>query len=416
MRYLINKSTDPYFNMALDEWALENLDLSGGPVFYLWRNSPSVIIGLNQNPYAEVNLDFLASRDIKLARRVTGGGAVYHDLQNLNYTFIRNLGASSRFDSGPTSASDSGSGSDSNFFSFRIQENCNGKDLVELMSGALASLGVRAEVGGRNDLNVNGMKVSGFARRVWRDREIVHGTLMYNVDIDTLTSALAVRGSKLETKGVASVRSRVANLCDYLPEGTIEDFQASLHSILAGTDKEIILTDKDLRSVRQLADTKFATREWLLGRRLKSASTSPLPIAHSAPLPTESIGASGAQLHYESSDAPGTQLSSGPNGASGTNLPYKQSEAAVLTAKFKGKFNCGEIIAHIEIGRGLLQSLIFEGDFIGGLPACELADILIGHPFTKATFSDLISHSHPENYFEGLTTDDLLSLFFPHNS
>ena len=167
MRYLTNNSTDPYFNLAFDEYCLENV-ISGEPYFFLWRNRPSVIIGLNQNAYSEVNLPYLESHGITLARRVTGGGAVYHDLQNMNYTII-----------GKTPSP---------------------QPIVD----ALRQLGVPAELTGRNDIFVEGRKVSGYARRVSKSQEIIHGTLMYDVDIDTLTRVLDAPGSKMQAKGISS--------------------------------------------------------------------------------------------------------------------------------------------------------------------------------------------------------------------
>ena len=181
MKYLLNPSTDPYYNMALDEYCLEHIR-SDAPYFFLWRNAPSVIIGLNQNAYGEVNLPFLEENGIRLVRRMTGGGAVYHDLQNLNYTLI---GA-----------------------------HPSPQPIVE----ALRTLGVAAELTGRNDIFVDGKKVSGYARRVSHGQEIIHGTLMYDVDLDTLIRALDTPTSKMNAKGIASVRSRVGNLKGILPD------------------------------------------------------------------------------------------------------------------------------------------------------------------------------------------------------
>lgn len=227
MKYLINESTDPHYNMAFDEWCLEHLDVSE-PVFYLWRNRPSVIIGLNQDAGQEVNLEYLKEKGIMLARRVTGGGAVYHDLQNMNYSII-------------------------------------GKDVdTSPFVDALRALGLDAEQTGRNDIFVDGKKVSGYAKRVWKDRSIVHGTLMYDVDIDTLTQALATPESKLVQKGIASVRSRVTNLKDYLPQfASLDQVQAELHRIMAGNDSRITLSPSDLAEIQALSDSKFSTDEWL---------------------------------------------------------------------------------------------------------------------------------------------------------
>ena len=223
MRFLSNPSTDPYFNMAFDEYCLRKFGAEG-PLFYLWRNRPSVIIGLNQNAYGEVNLDCLRQRGILLARRVTGGGAVYHDLQNINYSII-GRGVS-----------------------------------PEPIVSALRSLGVDAAPSGRNDIFVGGRKVSGYARRVWRGHELVHGTLMFDVDIDALSSALDVSGSKFEARGVASVRSRVANLKEFLPSfGSVLEFGEALHGLLAGSDPEFRLGSGDIAAIKTLAETRFAS-------------------------------------------------------------------------------------------------------------------------------------------------------------
>lgn len=227
MKYLVNESTDPYFNMAFDEWCLENIDLDE-PVFYLWKNRPSVIIGLNQNASQEVNLEYLRQNGIKLARRVTGGGAVYHDLQNLNYSIIGK-------DAGP-----------------------------EIFAESLRKLGIDAELTGRNDIFVGGKKVSGYAKRIWKDRVLIHGTLMYDVDIDVLTKALTTPVSKLAMKGVSSVRSRVTNLKEMLPQfKDIDGVKSALHAILSDGDSQIVLNEKQLAEIRELSDVKFSTEAWL---------------------------------------------------------------------------------------------------------------------------------------------------------
>jgi len=230
MKYLVNNSTDPYFNMSLDEYCLEQYE-SNDIFFYLWRNRPSVIIGYNQIAEVEVNLPFLEEKGIKLARRVTGGGAVYHDLQNLNYSILAPLG--------------------------KI-------DAVGIIEDALRHFGVSGERTGRNDIFVEGRKVSGYARRVFRNRELFHGTLMYDVDIETLTQALDVPGSKLNRKGVASVRSRVANLKDYLPQfKSLDEFQTALLKYLAGGDGEILFPEEAFEAIGRTAEEKFSTQEWL---------------------------------------------------------------------------------------------------------------------------------------------------------
>ena len=246
MRYLLNNSTDPYFNMALDEFCLENLVLDE-PYFYLWRNRPSVIIGLNQNAYSEVNLGYLNANGITLARRVTGGGAVYHDLQNLNYTIVAPLPCHPERSEGS-------------------MERSEGSTPAPIVA-ALRQLGVPAELTGRNDIFVEGRKVSGYARRVSNRQEIIHGTLMYDVDLDTLTHVLDTPGSKLNAKGIGSVKSRVANLKDYLPGfKSLDEVQAALQDILASGDPQMELTESQLNEVRIMAETKFSTWDFIYGR------------------------------------------------------------------------------------------------------------------------------------------------------
>ena len=245
MRYLLNNSTDPYFNMALDEFCLEKIVLDE-PYFYLWRNRPSVIIGLNQNAYSEVNLGYLNANGITLARRVTGGGAVYHDLQNLNYTIV-----------GWQTANDTAA-------------PCASHPAITgpaVIVEALRQLGVPAELTGRNDIFVEGRKVSGYARRVSNRQEIIHGTLMYDVDIDTLTQVLDTPESKLNAKGIGSVKSRVANLKDFLPGfKSLDEVQAALQDILASGDYQMELTEDQLAEVRKMADEKFSTWDFIYGR------------------------------------------------------------------------------------------------------------------------------------------------------
>jgi len=240
MRYIENKSTDAQYNMAFDDFCLERLPLEE-PLFYLWQNAPSVIIGMNQNPYTEVNLEYLKANDIQLARRVTGGGAVYHDLQNLNYSFVQKLGPQ---DQHPAE--------------------------VLRIADALRSLGVNAEVGGRNDIFVDGRKVSGYARRVYKDRELIHGTLMWNVDIETLTKVLDTPESKLHRKGIASVHSRVTNLKDCLPSiSSVQEFRGRMFELIMGEDaarEPIRLGEEDFACIRELNASKFASCEWLFGK------------------------------------------------------------------------------------------------------------------------------------------------------
>lgn len=341
MRYLLNNSTDPYFNMALDEFCLENLVLDE-PYFYLWRNRPSVIIGLNQNAYSEVNLVYLNANGITLARRVTGGGAVYHDLQNLNYTIV-----------GTQAANDTAAP----YASHPIRANGRGSALPPAVTGpaviveALRQLGVPAELTGRNDIFVEGRKVSGYARRVSKRQEIIHGTLMYDVDLDTLTHVLDTPESKLNAKGIGSVKSRVANLKDYLPGfKSLDEVQAALQDILASGDYQMELTESQLNEVRTMAETKFSTWDFIYGRSRQA------DLFRSAKLP------------------------------------------------------CGTVDAAISLDRGLITGISFSGDFMFDEPAEGLAAALVGCRFEHDALASVLGKTDVSRFFRDTNSSDVLDL------
>ena len=188
MKFLILASTDPYRNLAIEEYLFLHSD---DDVFLLWQNEPTVVIGKNQNAYAELALDYIREHGVHVARRITGGGAVYHDLGNVNYSLI--------------STTKGKDGIDFAYFTSPIL-------------AALESLGVHAELSGRNDLQVDGKKFSGNAQHASGDRVLHHGTLLFDSDLDTLSSALRVDEEKLRARAVRSVRARVTNLRPYLRE------------------------------------------------------------------------------------------------------------------------------------------------------------------------------------------------------
>ena len=326
MRYIKNPSTNPYYNMAFDEYCLESLSIDE-PVFYLWQNRPAVIVGFNQEVNTEVNLDYLKENGIDLVRRVTGGGAVYHDLENLNYTIV---GRSEDLER-------------------------DYPEYASLLAKALQTLGVPATLSGRNDILVEGRKVSGFAKRVCKNRLMVHGTLMYNVDVDVLTNVLNPSTTKLQSKGIASVRSRVANLCDYLPEiPDIQTFSQRLEEILSNnyTDTEYQLTETDLANIQRLTDKKFATWEWNYGRSPKAT------LVHSA------------------------------------------------------RLACGTVEIHLTLAENRIASCRFGGDFLGNLPASDVEKALTGIPYEINEIRKCLSKIEINRYFDRVLVDDLLEMMF----
>ena len=201
MKFLELVSINPYLNLAIEEYLLEKAEED---TFILWQNEPSVVVGKNQNPYAEVKIDLCNERGIHIVRRITGGGAVYHDLGNVNYSFI----SSSR-----------ASGIDFDYFTRPI-------------INSLYMLGVNCSLSGRNDLILeNGKKISGNAQHSSHGRVLHHGTLLFDSDLTVLDEILNVDPEKLKSKAVRSARARVANIKDYCNKGlNISDFKRHIKS------------------------------------------------------------------------------------------------------------------------------------------------------------------------------------------
>ena len=231
MRYLKNTHIDPYFNMAFDEYCLEKLSIDE-PVFFLWQNSPSVIIGANQEVHTEVNLDYCRSNDVKVVRRKSGGGCVYSDKGNIMISYISRRGDVSE-----------------------VFER-----YLDALTGCLRSVGLDAYKSGRNDVMVGDRKVSGNAFHMLPDRSIVHGTLLYSTDFDALETAIRPPVEKLERHGVASVRQRVTNLSECLDPsviGSVEQLEDYLVRRFA--DTEVQLDPQQVDAIEKIAEeyTKY---------------------------------------------------------------------------------------------------------------------------------------------------------------
>ena len=396
MRYLTNTSTDPQWNMAFDERVLTGLT-SPEPVFYLWQNAPAVIIGRNQSAPAEVNLPYLEEHGIVLARRVTGGGAVYHDLGNLNYSFAGGI------------------------------REMEALQPVRLMAAALRSLGIPVEVSGRNDLMVEGRKCSGYAKRLAGTRMMIHGTLMWNVDLAALSAALSVPGSKfdmsfhgltVESSAVASVRSKVANLSEYLPGLTLSDFRARLHDFLAAyslQDAASSLRAEGCGKTNLMSATASPTRGPVRTARLPNPSAT--PASGSPVIPSDS----------EESVTPAflERVNTLADSKFRTwEWVHGHSPATDFSAARRFP-TCGTVRVHFSVRRGLLADVAFSGDFLGALsldtplPASlcpapfggkTLPEALNGTRYEPASLTALLSQLPIASYFDGLTASDLASL------
>lgn len=234
-----NDITDPYFNLAAEEYFLKE---SGQEFLILYINDPSVIIGKHQNAYAEINLDFIRDNNIKVVRRISGGGTVWHDHGNLNFSFIRN----------------GKEGDLVNFFKYSSP-----------ILDVLLKLGLNAAFKGKNSIAISGLKVSGMAEHIYKNRVLHHGTLLFNSDLSGLSEALRINPMRYRDKAVKSIRSRTANISDFLNKkmGISElsdDIFNHIIELYPGS-QFYNLSTSDHEAIQQLVREKFSTWEWNYG-------------------------------------------------------------------------------------------------------------------------------------------------------
>lgn len=239
MKLLVNKSVNPYYNLALEEYIFEHY--IDDDYFLIWQNDNTIVVGKNQNTIEEINLDFVQEHSINVVRRGTGGGAVYHDLGNVNFSYI------TKYD--------------------QNAEHSMQTYTIPIIN-ALKSMGIDAKVMGRNDITIDEKKVSGNAQRIYKGRILHHGTLLFDSDLSVLSQALKVKADKFESKGIKSVRSRVCNIKEYLDASmNLEDFIDYLErSIKDNYNSDIfVLKEEDLQQIQELCDSKFSTWGWNYG-------------------------------------------------------------------------------------------------------------------------------------------------------
>jgi len=239
MLCILSKITDPYFNIAAEEYVLKNLQ---DDCFMLYQNENSIIVGKHQNALSEINLDFVKENNIKVVRRISGGGTVFHDMGNLNFSFFM-------------------SGEDGNLINF--------KKFTRPVIEFLKKNGVKAEYGKRNELIVDGKKISGNAEHIWKKKTLHHGTLLYSSDLSSLEGALKVNPLKFTDKAVKSVRSIVTNIADYMAEEMdVSHFSEKLMEFVMEEFKvpEIYeFSEADIAGIEELMANKFNSWDWNFG-------------------------------------------------------------------------------------------------------------------------------------------------------
>ncbi|QNU37233.1 lipoate--protein ligase [Geobacillus sp. 44B] len=329
MLFIDNKGiTDPRINLAIEEYALKNLDINETYLLF-YINEPSIIIGKNQNTIEEINTEYVERNGIHVVRRLSGGGAVYHDLGNLNFSFITK-------DDGDS------------FLNFR--------KFTEPIIEALKKLGVNAELSGRNDIVVEGRKISGNAQFSTRGRMFSHGTLLFDSKIENIVSALNVKKDKIESKGIKSIRSRVANISEFLKEKmTIEEFRSVLLESIFGKDKEIpeyVLTEEDWANIHKLSIERYQNWEWNYGKSPKF------------------------------------------------NLQHSH------------RFPAGQIDVRLEVQKGIIRNCKIYGDFFGVGDIGEIEEKLIGKRYEKSEIEKALQDVDIKHYFGNIEKKEFIDLIY----
>lgn len=330
MYFIDNKGiTDPRINLAIEEYILRNMDIEQDDFLLFYINQPSIIIGKNQNTIEEINTDYVEDNNIIVVRRLSGGGAVYHDLGNLNFSFL---------------TKDDGD-------SFH-----NYKKFTQPVVDALAKLGVNAELSGRNDILAEGRKVSGNAQYATRGRMFSHGTLMFDTDIDQVVSALKVKKDKIESKGIKSVRSRVANISEFLTDKiSVEQFRMEiLKSIFNGEEniRYYELTDEDWTKIHELSAERYQKWEWNYGKSPR------------------------------------------------------------FNIQKTHRFPSGGIDIRLEVNRGIIEEVKIYGDFFGVGDVAEVEQLLTGCKYERAAIAEALKKIDIATYFGGITIEDFLQLIY----
>ncbi|TCI33644.1 MULTISPECIES: lipoate--protein ligase [unclassified Exiguobacterium] len=327
MKFIFNPDIrDPKLNLAVEEYILKHLNVEHEDYFLFYINGPSIIIGKNQNTSEEVNLKYIEENGIDVVRRLSGGGAVYHDEGNLNFSFITK--------------------DDGNSFN-------NYKKFTQPIVDALKQLGVEAELTGRNDIQVGERKISGNAQFTTRGRMFSHGTLMFNSNIEEVVNSLNVSEEKMRSKGIKSVRSRVANITEFLEEEMeMERFvEALLHSIYDGQDPErYVLRDEDWEIVQDISKERYANWDWNFGKSPK------------------------------------------------------------FDVESKRRFPIGTIDVRLNVNKGTITEAKIYGDFFGVGDIHDVEQALVGTRFERAAIREQLSHLDVKHYFGNVDLEELVDL------
>ncbi|MEK4090803.1 MULTISPECIES: lipoate--protein ligase [unclassified Viridibacillus] len=330
MFFIDNKGiTDPRINLAIEEYALKTMDVEKDSFLLFYINQPSIIIGRNQNTVEEINTDYVEDNGIIVVRRLSGGGAVYHDLGNLNFSFL---------------TKDDGD-------SFQ-----NFKKFTQPVVDALQKMGINSELSGRNDIMAEGRKISGNAQFSTKGRMFSHGTLLFDTEIDAVVSALKVKKEKIESKGIKSIRSRVANITEFMNEPmTVEEFRLEILKSVFGGEENIQyyeLTDEDWANIYKLSEERYQQWDWNYGQSPKF------------------------------------------------NLQRSQ------------RFPSGSIDVRLEVKKGVMEEVHIFGDFFGVGDMADVEQALVGKNYERNVIEEALNAIDVPTYFGGVTKEQFIQLIY----
>ncbi|MDR2542217.1 MAG: lipoate--protein ligase [Treponema sp.] len=330
MNYYIESFTsDPCRNLALEQFIFDFLDHRHS-YFMLWQNHNSIIVGKHQNTIAEINPAFVNAHNISVVRRLSGGGAVYHDLGNVNFTFITGAGRKKTID----------------FAAF-----------CQPIQKALLSFGIPVEISGRNDMTVEGKKISGNAQYIKQDRIMHHGTILYDSNLNVLSKALNPTDDKIESKGIKSIQSRVTNIRPYMKtDMPVNEFRIVLknHLLNALNMKEYSLNKEQETAIDELKQNVYSQWSW----------------------------------NY------------------GNSPPF-------TIRKIRRLEGCGQIEVLLDIAKeGIIKNIAFYGDFFGSKDLEELKEIFRGHRFEYNEINCLLNSVSINEYIHALDNENFMALLF----
>lgn len=329
LKYINNQDImDATINLAIEEYALTELDINETYlVFYSMK--PTVIVGKNQNTVEEINMKYIGEQDVNVTRRLSGGGAVYNDDGDLSFSFI---------------TKDDGD-------SFH-----NYKKFTEPVVRALHQMGVNAELLGRNDLLVDGKKISGNAQFSTRGRMFSHGTLLFDVNLDNVALALNPDVEKYRSKGIKSVRSRVTNIREHLTEDVdIDQFKQTLLKYIFENEAEIPeyrLEEKDWNRIHAIAEKRYRNWDWVYGKSPK------------------------------------------------------------FNMRYTHRFPAGSVDIRLNVKKGIIEQAAIFGDFFGALDIADIENLLAGSKYEREVIATKLEDIDAKQYFGKIETEDILAMMF----